>query len=67
VVVPFAKTGIMGSIFLASLAPSARPWRHHVIGNTPTSAVAFSPGYSMRGDANEFTEATGGPLFAGAH
>ena len=27
IVLPFARLGIMGSIFLARLAPSARPWR----------------------------------------
>ncbi len=62
VVVPFARTGIMGSIFLAlarSLGETMAVTM--VIGNTPTiSASLFSPGYSIAAViANEFTEATG--------
>ena len=62
VVVPFAKTGIMGSIFL-SLARALGETMAvtMVIGNAPKiSASLFAPGYSLAaGIANEFTEATG--------
>ena len=62
VVVPFARTGIMGSIFL-SLARALGETMAvtMVIGNTPTiSASLFSPGYSIAAViANEFSEATG--------
>jgi phosphate transport system permease protein len=62
VVVPFARTGILGSIFLAlarALGETMAVTR--VIGNTPTiSASLLSPGYSIAAViANEFTEATG--------
>jgi phosphate transport system permease protein len=62
VVVPFARTGIMGSIFLAlarSLGETMAVTM--VIGNTPTiSASLFSPGDSIASViANQFTEATG--------
>jgi phosphate transport system permease protein len=62
VVVPFARTGIMGSIFLAlARALGETMAATTVIVNTPTiSASLFSPGYSIAAViANEFTEATG--------
>ena len=68
VVVPFARTGIMGSIFLALARALGETMAvTMVIGNTPTiSASLFSPGYSIAAViANEFTEATG-DLYLGA-
>lgn len=62
VVVPFARAGIMGSIFLAlARALGETVAVTMVIGNTPTiSSSLFSPGYSIAAViANEFTEATG--------
>jgi len=62
VVVPFARTGIMGSIFLALARALGETMAvTMVIGNTPTiSASLFSPGYSIAAViANEFSEATG--------
>lgn len=62
VVVPFARTGIFGSIFLALARALGETMAvTMVIGNTPTiSASLFSPGYSIAAViANEFTEATG--------
>jgi phosphate transport system permease protein len=62
VVVPFARGGIMGSIFLALARALGETMAvTMVIGNTPTiSASLFSPGYSIAAViANEFTEATG--------
>jgi phosphate transport system permease protein len=62
VVVPFARTGILGSIFLALARALGETMAvTMVIGNTPTiSASLFSPGYSIAAViANEFTEATG--------
>jgi len=62
VVVPFAKTGIMGSIFLAlARALGETVAVSMVIGNTPViSASLFSPGDSIASViANQFTEATG--------
>jgi phosphate transport system permease protein len=62
VVVPFARTGIMGSIFLALARALGETMAvTMVIGNTPTiSPSLFSPGYSIAAViANEFTEATG--------
>jgi phosphate transport system permease protein len=62
VVVPFAKTGIMGSVFLALARALGETMAvTMVIGNTPTiSASLLSPGYSIAAViANEFTEATG--------
>ena len=62
VVVPFAKSGIMGSIFLALARALGETMAvTMVIGNTPTiSSSLFSPGYSIAAViANEFTEATG--------
>lgn len=62
VVVPYAKSGIMGSIFLAlarSLGETMAVTM--VIGNDPKiKASLFAPGYSIAAVvANEFTEATG--------
>ncbi len=62
VVVPFARTGIMGSIFLALARALGETMAvTMVIGNTPTiSPSLFSSGYSIAAViANEFTEATG--------
>jgi phosphate transport system permease protein len=62
VVVPFARTGIMGSVFLALARALGETMAvTMVIGNTPTiSASLLSPGYSIAAViANEFTEATG--------
>jgi len=68
VVVPFAKSGIMGSIFLALARALGETMAvTMVIGNTPTiSCSLFSPGYSIAAViANEFTEATG-DMYLGA-
>jgi phosphate transport system permease protein len=62
VVVPFARTGIFGSIFLALARALGETMAvTMVIGNTPKiSASLLSPGYSIAAViANEFTEATG--------
>jgi phosphate transport system permease protein len=62
VVVPFAKTGIMGSVFLALARALGETMAvTMVIGNTPKIAASlFAPGYSIAAViANEFTEATG--------
>jgi phosphate transport system permease protein len=62
VVVPFARTGIVGSVFLALARALGETMAvTMVVGNTPTiSASLFSPGYSIAAViANEFTEATG--------
>jgi phosphate transport system permease protein len=62
VVVPFARTGIMGSIFLALARALGETMAvTMVIGNTPAiSASLFSPGDSIASViANQFTEATG--------
>jgi phosphate transport system permease protein len=62
VVIPFARTGIMGSIFL-SLARALGETMAvtMVIGNSPkVSASLLAPGYSIAAViANEFTEAAG--------
>jgi phosphate transport system permease protein len=68
VVVPFAKKGIVGSIFLAlarSLGETMAVTM--VVGNDPKiSASLFAPGYSIAAViANEFAEATG-DLYQGA-
>ena len=68
VVVPFARKGIVGSIFLAlarSLGETMAVTM--VVGNDPKiSASLFAPGYSIAAViANEFTEATG-DLYQGA-
>ncbi|HLH38760.1 MAG TPA: phosphate ABC transporter permease subunit PstC [Bryobacteraceae bacterium] len=62
VVVPYAKKGIVGSIFLAlarSLGETMAVTM--VVGNTPQIAASlFAPGYSIAAViANEFAEATG--------
>lgn len=62
VVVPFARSGIMGSVFLALARALGETMAvTMVIGNTPTiSSSLLSPGYSIAAViANEFTEATG--------
>jgi len=62
VVVPFARTGIMGSVFLALARALGETMAvTMVVGNAPNiSASLFSPGYSIAAViANEFTEATG--------
>jgi len=61
VVVPFARGGIMGSIFLALARALGETMAvTMVIGNNPiVSASLFSPGYSIAAViANELTEAT---------
>ncbi len=61
-VVPYARTGIMGSIFLALARALGETMAvTMVIGNNPRiSASLFGPGYSIAAVlANEFTEATG--------
>ena len=61
-VVPYARLGIFGSIFLGLARALGETMAvTMVIGNTPTiSASLFSPGYSIAAViANEFTEATG--------
>jgi phosphate transport system permease protein len=62
VVVPFAKTGIMGSIFLALARALGETMAvTMVVGNSYKIATSlFAPGYSIAAViANEFTEATG--------
>ncbi len=62
VVVPFAKTGILGSVFLALARALGETMAvTMVIGNDPKiSASLFAPGYTIAAViANEFTEATG--------
>lgn len=62
VVVPFARTGIFGSVFLALARALGETMAvTMVIGNTPRIAASlFAPGYSIAAViANEFTEATG--------
>lgn len=62
VVVPFARTGILGSIFLALARALGETMAvTMVIGNNPkVSASLFAPGYTIAAViANEFTEATG--------
>ena len=61
VVVPFARLGIIGSIFLALARALGETMAvTMVIGNTPqVRASLFAPGYSIASViANEFTEAT---------
>jgi len=61
VVVPFARKGIFGSIFLALARALGETMAvTMVIGNTPKiSSSLFAPGYSIAAViANEFTEAT---------
>jgi len=62
VVVPFARTGIFGSIFLALARALGETMAvTMVIGNDPKIAASlFAPGYSIAAViANEFSEATG--------
>lgn len=62
VVVPFARTGILGSIFLALARALGETMAvTMVIGNDPKiSASLFAPGYTIAAViANEFTEAVG--------
>jgi phosphate transport system permease protein len=62
VVVPFARSGIIGSIFLALARALGETMAvTMVIGNDPRIHISlFSPGYSIAAViANEFTEATG--------
>lgn len=62
VVTPYARAGIMGSVFLALARALGETMAvTMVIGNTSAiSASLFSPGYSIAAViANEFTEATG--------
>jgi phosphate transport system permease protein len=62
VVVPWARTGIFGSIFLALARALGETMAvTMVIGNDPRiSASLFAPGYTIAAViANEFTEATG--------
>jgi phosphate transport system permease protein len=61
-VVPFARLGIIGSIFLALARALGETMAvAMVIGNTPTiSASLFSPGSTIAAEiANEFSEASG--------
>jgi phosphate transport system permease protein len=62
VVIPYARTGIIGSIFLALARALGETMAvTMVIGNSPKiSASLLAPGYSIASViANEFTEATG--------
>ncbi len=62
VVVPYARIGILGSIFLALARALGETMAvTMVIGNNPqVSASLFAPGYTIAAViANEFTEATG--------
>ena len=62
VVVPWARTGIMGSVFLALARALGETMAvTMVIGNDPKIAASlFAPGYTIASViANEFTEATG--------
>jgi phosphate transport system permease protein len=62
VVIPFARTGIVGSIFLALARALGETMAvTMVVGNTPRiQASLLAPGYSIAAViANEFTEATG--------
>lgn len=62
VVVPWARTGIMGSVFLALARALGETMAvTMVIGNDPKIATSlFAPGYTIAAViANEFTEATG--------
>ena len=68
VVIPYARSGIIGSVFLALARALGETMAvTMVIGNDPRiSASLFAPGYSIAAViANEFTEATG-DLYLGA-
>src|SRR5579864_7045885 len=68
IVVPFARKGIVGSIFLALARALGETMAvTMVVGNDPKiSASLFAPGYSIAAViANEFSEATG-DLYQGA-
>ncbi|MGH9559715.1 MAG: phosphate ABC transporter permease subunit PstC [Bryobacteraceae bacterium] len=68
IVVPYARNGIAGSIFLALARALGETMAvTMVVGNTPQIAASlFAPGYSIAAViANEFTEATG-ELYQGA-
>jgi phosphate transport system permease protein len=61
-VLPFAKLGILGSVFLALARALGETMAvTMVIGNSPTiHASLFAPGYTIAAEiANDFTEATG--------
>jgi len=61
-VVPYARTGILGSVFLALARALGETMAvTMVIGNSPQISVSlFAPGYTIAAViANEFTEATG--------
>jgi phosphate transport system permease protein len=61
-VVPYARIGIMGSVFRSMARALGETMAvTMVIGNTPKiSASLFAPGYTIAAViANEFTEATG--------
>ncbi len=67
IVVPYARSGIFGSILLSMARALGETMAvTMVIGNTPKiSASLFSPGYSIAAViANEFTEATGNVYLA---
>jgi phosphate transport system permease protein len=67
VVVPYARSGIMGSVILSMARALGETMAvTMVIGNTPKiSASLFSPGYTIASViANEFTEATGNLYFS---
>ena len=69
VVVPFARLGIIGSIFLALARALGETMAvTMVIGNdTSIHASLFAPGYTIAAViANEFTEATGNTYLVGA-
>jgi phosphate transport system permease protein len=62
IVIPYAKTGIVGSIFLALARALGETMAvTMVVGNDPkVNTSLFAPGYSIAAViANEFTEATG--------
>ncbi len=70
VVVPWARTGIMGSVFLALARALGETMAvTMVIGNDPRiSASLFAPGYTIAAViANEFTEATRKPVCQRSH
>lgn len=67
IVVPYARSGIFGSILLSMARALGETMAvTMVIGNTPKiSASLFSPGYSIAAViANEFSEATGNVYLA---